>query len=161
MRDEKDERVLPVQVAEAGQSLLVEEQVVPAQHPVAESLPHLAAAVGVVARHLPQVPGCLGEHRLRISPQLVGQPGGAVGEVPVGEELTHLLGVGGQGAGAPGQRRDPAHQRAAPAPDDLVEATHEPSSSTSSKPPRMHVSKTSVSVMASGSTLKPMQQVPS
>ena len=141
-----------VQVAEAGQSFLVEELVVTAQHPVAELLPHLAAAVGVVARHLPQVTGCLGQHWFLVPPELVGQPGDAVGEVVGGEELTDLLGVGGQGAVPSGQCRYPFHQCA-----DHV--SH--SSSTSSKPSRMHVSKTSVSVMASGSTLKPMQQLPS
>ena len=83
VRDEEDERVLAVELAQAGEALLVEELVVAAQHPVAELLPQLAAALGVVARHLPQVqrrprpgPACSS------LPSLVGQPGDTVARSP-------------------------------------------------------------------------------
>ena len=153
--------MLPVELAQPGEALFVEELVVAAQHPVAELLPQLGAAFGVVARHLPQVQGRLGEGGLLILAGLVGDAGHTVAEALVAQELGDLFGVDGQRLRLARQRGDVLHDSLAAGPEELLEPVHRlRSSRTSSKPSCMQCSKTLMSVMASGSKLNPTQHLP-
>src|SRR5205823_437547 len=119
------------------QAFLVEELVVAPQQPVAELVPQLATAIRMVPGDLAEIAGRLAEHFVVTPAQSGRQLPDPVEEGGILEQLPDLEGVG-----------EPPHQ--------LFR-----SSRTSSKPSRMQVAKTSMSVMASGSRLNPTQQVPS
>jgi hypothetical protein len=93
MRDQEDQGVLAVQLAQPGERLLVEQGVVAAQHPPAEPLPLRDDGLVVRGRHLPERAGRLGQHILLGSAEPFGEVAHLALEGRCPEQLGDLGGI--------------------------------------------------------------------
>ncbi len=93
MRDQEDQGVLAVQLAQPGERFLVEQGVVAAPHPPAEPLPLGDHGLVVHGRHLPEGAGRLGQHILLGSAESFGEVAHLAPEGRCPEQVGDLGGI--------------------------------------------------------------------